>query len=400
MAVYNTTKVTNSRDLLSQTPPNYVEENYHLHELQEKVNADWKYRPNHAIIEVEDSFGSETYQPMEVVLQTVKTDQNNDISDDWRRIVFRNIFEHRKPGQRYRFKYDFDIKAPDREKDVWLAVNQSRSDLTASQVVCKCNGILGSIYVNENGETEYHYEPVVQPMKLSSYGAWANDVAFDPKGAMMLIMQYNKYTSQYFINQRFIFGVVDKQYIYKNGELIEQPYAQVYKITNIQKDYSYTTFEPNDVGTMRIYFDADQLGELDDIEHRIANNEVVPKPKPKDPVIEDETTTYSLEMTNPTLMPAYLGKTDFEFELQVKNNKDEIIDTTIGELPLELTGNQYAFMANVDDYVSIEKIDNGKYKLHRKKADLNLSVRFTAMAVVDSQELKLSFDLRLWGRGI
>lgn len=29
MAVYNTTKVTNSRDLLSQTPPNYVEENYH-----------------------------------------------------------------------------------------------------------------------------------------------------------------------------------------------------------------------------------------------------------------------------------------------------------------------------------------------------------------------------------
>ena len=37
--------------LITQTPPNLVKDNYYLHELQEKVDADWEYRPNRVWIE-------------------------------------------------------------------------------------------------------------------------------------------------------------------------------------------------------------------------------------------------------------------------------------------------------------------------------------------------------------
>ena len=54
--------------LITQTPPNLVKDNYYLHELQEKVDADWEYRPNCVWIEKEDGIGVEKYSPIEVVI--------------------------------------------------------------------------------------------------------------------------------------------------------------------------------------------------------------------------------------------------------------------------------------------------------------------------------------------
>ena len=81
MAVYDSTNMVDPRVLLSQTPVNATPQNYYLKELQEKVNADWKYRPNHFVIEREDGFGSNNFEQLEVVLQTVRTDKGEKISD-------------------------------------------------------------------------------------------------------------------------------------------------------------------------------------------------------------------------------------------------------------------------------------------------------------------------------
>ena len=67
--VVDITNSANSYDILSQTPKNYSKDNYFLKELQDKVNAEWRYRPNRVDIEYENNWGVQTYTPIEVVIQ-------------------------------------------------------------------------------------------------------------------------------------------------------------------------------------------------------------------------------------------------------------------------------------------------------------------------------------------
>lgn len=87
------------------------------------MNADWRFRPNRVDIEEETEFGAEEYTPTEVVIQSVKSDKGEAISDDWRRLVFREILLKHRIGQRYRFSYDFDLMQENMDKNIWIAVN-------------------------------------------------------------------------------------------------------------------------------------------------------------------------------------------------------------------------------------------------------------------------------------
>ena len=90
--VVNTTNIVDTTYLLSQTPKNLVPDNYWLRELQEKVDADWRFRPNRVDVEEETAPGEEQYTPLEVVIQSVRDDKGTKVSDDWRRVVFKDIF--------------------------------------------------------------------------------------------------------------------------------------------------------------------------------------------------------------------------------------------------------------------------------------------------------------------
>ena len=154
---------------------------------------------------------------------------------------------------------------PDIKKNIWLSVNQTQLSPTASQTVCRCNGTLGSIYIDENGKKTRHYEPVVQPEKLNSSGVHQSEVAVDINGTRVLIAQFNKYTQQYYINQRF--------FIDTNAS--SRDHQPVYKITNIVRSNTLTTYDPSDVGLVRIYYEVDQIGANDDVENRIAYNGII-----------------------------------------------------------------------------------------------------------------------------
>ena len=161
--VIDITHSPNKYDILSQTPANYSEDNYFLKELQEKVDADWEYRPNRIDIEYENEWGKQSYSPIQVVVQSVKSEKGQVISDDIRNIVFRNIFERRfEIGSRFRFG-DLPITPQDRdeEKNVWLVVNMNSVNMTSGAVIQRCNGSLGNLIVNSQGVNTYHYEPVV-----------------------------------------------------------------------------------------------------------------------------------------------------------------------------------------------------------------------------------------------
>ena len=364
--------------LITQTPPNLVKDNYYLHELQEKVDADWEYRPNRVWIEKEDGIGVEKYSPIEVVIQTVKNDKGETVSDDWRNIVFRDIKYPHRIGMRYRFSYDFDLKEPDIDKSVWIALNQNSVSPTASQVICRCNGTIKSIWEDHGncGKTSVHEEPVIQTTKLTSANFLYNEVAVDPKGQLIIIAQHNKYTEQYYINQRFVIG-----------------YDRVYKVTNIIKTDSLATYKVKDVGVMRIYLEMDQIGELDDMENRLAYNGRHEEPTPS-----ETDGNYELVLVKPEFIPTTFDEIQVKAQVLIDGspsvNDKPVFNIEIKDINPDVTYQyeldkfcSYTYDEETDTYTIIK--NEGLVDLRRK-----VVVTFT-FTPPEKEELKVSFDLSL-----
>lgn len=290
--VVNITHSANAYDILSQTPKNYDPNNYFIKELQDKVNAEWAYRPNRVDIEYETDWGKGVYSPIEVVVQTVKPETGTAISDDCRQIVFHDILERRfKIGSRFRFWPDYvdrhDGEAlTDKDKNVWLSTNMNSVNMTSSMVIERCNGTLGSAYQDSQGVTRYHYEPVVQGRDLTSVSFYYNETAVSSESHLVVYAQHNDYTRDYFINQRFIVG-----------------YDKVYRIQAINKFYSNSTFKPEDVGLMRIYMEMTEVSPYDDFENRIAYQIGTPAYVQT----ESEPGNYVIGFTQPAVIPESLG---------------------------------------------------------------------------------------------
>ena len=154
--VYNITDAPDQYDILSRTPKNYSKNNYFLKELQDKVDAEWAYRPNRVDVEFEQEWGSERYYPLEVVVQSVKSDKGQDLSNDCRRIVFKDITESRfKRGSKFRFAPNYDLNEFEKKKNVWLVTNFDRASVTSSVIIERCNGSIGSTYIDKQGVTKY-----------------------------------------------------------------------------------------------------------------------------------------------------------------------------------------------------------------------------------------------------
>ena len=381
--VYDTSGVVDTYYLLTQTPKNFVENNYYLRELQEKVWADWEHRPNRVDIEQEMGIGTEEYFPLEVVIQSVRDDKGEKVSDDWSRVVFKNILEHRRLGTRYRFSYQFNLNEPDELKSIWLAVNQDSASPTSQQVIVRCNGTLGSIWVDKDGKKTYHYEPVVQVTELKSPTAMFNEVAIDPRGQLTIIAQHNQYTREYYINQRFIIG-----------------YDQVYKITNIIKTDSLTTYNPEDVGIMTMYLDYDQKGELDDFKTRIAYNGRMDETIDVPP---QEVDNYQINIVSPNPVPTVLGTDDLQFSVYLFNGENQTDKKISVETVLTETNNP-------NTYYSIQYVDGdasgcNQFVLHRKsryqKGKLVVTCSYTLTEEDTTTEqgkvLENKFELSLWG---
>ena len=375
MAVYDSTNVKNTRTLLSQTPPNYVPENYYMKELQQKIDADWPYRPNRFDIEKEFVMGSEIYEPIQVVLQSVKNDKGTEVADDWMRVVYRNIHQDTHIGERFRFSQDLDHKAPLDKRSIWLAVNHDGVNQTSSQVIRRCNGTIIGIYTDENGVKVYHEEPVVQGDKLTTTTFQYNEVAIDPKGQLTILAQYNKYTKQWYINQRFVIGT-----------------NTVYKVANIIANDTETTYNPEDVGVIRVYLDIDQIGKRDDFVKRIAYNGDLDRPigdVENAHTEADEKVIKILDANDQQInVPDILLQT-FTFKPALFINN--VMSSDAVSVDFSLAG-AYAEMARLGDFVNIA-VENGVYTLTKVANDPGLILHVRCYTT----EVELAFDMRLNG---
>lgn len=360
--VINITHSANKYDILSQTPKNYDKDNYFLKELQEKVTAEWKYRPNRVDVEFETEWGQQKYEPMEVVVQSVKSEKGTDISNDTRNLVFSNILEDRFDiGNRFRFSEDYNLSRKEDEKNVWLVTNLNKVNMTSSVVVERCNGSIGSVVNNGDGTVSYHYEPVIQGKDLTAVNFFYNETLISPQSQLLVIAQHNEFTKQYKINQRFIIG-----------------YDKVYRIKAINKFYSQSTFNPQNVGLVRIYMEITESSPYDDFEHRIAyqgniDNNV--------PVIEPK--GYSIQLKQPENIPLTLPMTDLIFE-PVLYNGEEIVEGAKFNVSYELRNDPVTRSGN-NQYFYYHDNGDGTYTFKRIKTYTggNLFIKFASCDVDD-----------------
>ena len=357
-------------DILSQTPKNYNKDNYFLKELQDKVNAEWAYRPNRVDVEFEKDWGEQTWSPLEVVVQSVLSEKGTAISNDTRRLVFKNILEDRfNIGSRFRFSEDYDLSAEENAKNVWLVSNLNKTSMTSSVVAERCNGTLCSYHNNEDGTMSFHEEPVIQGKDLTSVNFFYNETLISPQSQLLVIAQHNKYTRTYKINQRFIIG-----------------YDKVYRIKAINKFYSKSTKDPEDVGLIRIYMEITEKSSKDDFEKRIAFNQ---EWRNITPIVEEGGYIIAFKEKEPEVIPSFLGADAVIFTPVLKQD-GQTIDNVAFTLDPQIDG-----VEDVSQYVNITE-ENGSYtvqKIRNYRKDV-LKLKWSTMAPNnETVELEYSFAL-------
>ena len=378
--VYDSSNRRSPYYLISQTPRNHVPDNYWLKELQDKVDADWDYRANRFLIEKESVFGTEQFEPLEVVLQSVKNDKNNTvISDDWRRVVFRDIHYQCPRGLKFRFSYDFLDDEPIEDKNIWLASNRNTIDPTASVIIVRCNGTIGSEYVDSKGVTRYHYEPAVQTKDLKSVNLFYNETAVGQSSDLVIIVQHNKYTRNYYVNQRFIIG-----------------YDQVYRIQAMSKFASNYTYKTDDLGTIILYLEVVEKSQYDNFETRIAYNQ-------KERVEVEETGndgTYSIKMELPEVIPEMLSAEPIEFKPVVYLDEAPTDLEVTTEYKLMNTANPFQPIVDEvrDKYVKFEKLEGNAFTLQKLRFYPGGNLYVTCKAQPEGRdELTYTFNMSLRG---
>lgn len=353
--VTDISNVPDSYVLLSQTPKNYDEKNYFLKELQDKVDADWNYRFNRIDVDFEQTWGHNDYTTLEVVQQHVKSDTANAYTDDYRRLVFKNIREKRfNIGNKFRFMADNSISnyvvtdesgyEKNDPRSIWLVTNYSSVKATTSVIVTRCNGVLGNVWTDVHGIAHKHYEPLIKTTDLTATSLFYNQTAVSSQASFYGIVQHNDYTKNYILNQRFIIG-----------------YDQVYRIKNIDKFYGRNTNNPENVGLMKIYFEITEKSAKDDfvngIAYQMTPEQIIEK-------TEDDSYSINIETAN-DYIPTDLGSTPFEFQAELYQNENPYEANVLIELNL-LNSQGEISDKTLSDYVEYTKVDN-TFTITRKK---------------------------------
>lgn len=257
--VFDSTDKFSIFETKARTYKNMSKDNYYLKNLQEKVNDEWKYRYNIVDIEEEKEFGSESYNSIEVKIQNVYDEKLKKVlSDDWKKINFKDIQYPITLGQRYRFSLDFNEKEQSlKDKSVWITLNVNKTNPVSGGVLRRCDSFI--TVVSDKGDI--HYEPVCFETDFK-YSSIYYDLSISiAQGEIYATMQYNKYTKFLKINDRFIIGPVDMVDRYNNT---------VYKIKAVRRYQGLSTFDLNSIPLVFLALEKDDISPNDDFVNRVA----------------------------------------------------------------------------------------------------------------------------------
>lgn len=158
---------------------------------QEAINNQFYNSTSWAEIDIEGTLGSETYSKLDVRLTTVMGENGNKLSDDFRKVIFKNPTESKGLGYKLLFG-----------NSTWLTINYDiYGKPTASTIVRKCRNILK--WINKNNGAVLQ-----EPCVFDAYGESGNKPITNknislPDGTSLVIVQNNSKTSLIDYNQRF-----------------------------------------------------------------------------------------------------------------------------------------------------------------------------------------------------
>jgi hypothetical protein len=415
MAVIDSTNtLENAMFLKSKVSKNMVGENYYIQTLQQKIDNEWEYRYNRFDID-EEAYKQinykpiPTYKPIEVVLQTVKNEKNQDISKDWKKVVFKELEHPNYLGKRYRFSLDFE-KNPtyteeqkQKECSIWITVNMEKMSPTNGAIIRRCNtnvGFVGSPTMERSNITEVHYEPCILESDFKYINIYYNSYVTVPQAEIYAIFQYNWYTQNIQINNRFVIGDTD---------IVTKSNNNVYKVKAIQKFGSDSTFKVgndltlSDVPLIMVALDKDNTADVEDnFKDRIAS----------------QTTMYRVidKTENTNVIPEVVEETD-NIEIPnyiIRTNIVDVPDTILFGESKELTFNLYnneilmndiEFLVEGDllgtesdsSYFELTKINNNNYIITNKKTYLKSNLRVKISCKIDTTTVEKNVEFKLGG---
>lgn len=271
--VIDTTNLVDSSTCLHvNLEPNLISDNYYLSSIQDKIDYEWEYRANKIDIKEEKVAGSGIYTDIQVVMDTVFNQKTKTImADDWMKLTFRDIHHNVDIGKRFLFSDEF--WGTSENESVWLLVNSTKLNATASGIVRRCDN---NIAMRLKDGT-IHYEPCILETEFKAINLYYDESIVVPQSQIYMILQYNEYTKKIKINDRYILGATD---------LEDRANNDVFKVKASVKFKTKTTFNVNNNKLVYLGLDRDSVDERDDLVNRVAyqatDNINPPVPEPSE----------------------------------------------------------------------------------------------------------------------
>ena len=260
--IKDTTNYVNTTMLFkSKLTKNFSDDNYWIEGLQNKVNKEWDFATDVVDIQEEiDTYNSKgyrlakpSYQNIEVRITSAYDETGNKLSNDYKNIIFKDVQHKQLLGRKYLFNVDDFTSDNLQTKCTWMDFNFDTIKLGSNSMIRRCNCQLGML-VNNN-TTEW-YEPAVLDYNPRYTISYFNDVVNTPKSETYVYIQFNEYTKNIKINDRFIVGALDFDNKSNNS---------VYKVKEVFRVGAKHTTNPNSIPMIVLALERDIINVEQDL---------------------------------------------------------------------------------------------------------------------------------------
>ena len=334
--IKDTTNHVNTTMLFkSKLTKNFQNDNYWIEGFQNKVDKAWEFATD--VVDIQEEIdryndagyriGKPSYKDIEVRIMSAYDETGNKLSNDYKNIVFKDIRHKQLLGRKYRFDLEDFSSADNDTKCTWLDFNFDTIKLGSNGIIRRCNCQLGML-INDN-TTEW-YEPAVLDYNPQYTISYFNDVVNTPKSETYAYVQFNEYTKNIKMSDRFILGALDFEDKSNNA---------VYKVKEVFKVGAKYTSDPNSIPMIVLALERDIVNVDQDLitidengaKHYIADYYLKKnKDNNKDDstdIDNNDTLSYYLKLS-PNQSLIYEGNS-VAYECYVYDNNDDIVDQPI-----------------------------------------------------------------------